>query len=152
MGIVSRGAGCGRTNSPGIYTRVSSYADWIQRYTGKIETCRPSDFKKYSYWGKNSWGNFGWRTLFITPKPSLKNYKNLINNYKDNVKEIILPPPKSLSIVSDYFYSNWTGCEIARALKLYESVYRKVTNNINYLYRSLPKICQYEIRYNKTHN
>ena len=152
MGIVSRGAGCGRTNSPGIYTRVSSYADWIQRYTGKIQSCRSSGFNKNSDWGKNSLGNFGWRTIFITPKQSLKNYKNLINNYKDNVKEIILAPPKSSSIVSDYFYSNWTGCEIARALKLYESVYRKVTNNIDYVYRSLSKICQYEIRYNKTHN
>ena len=121
VGIVSRGTGCGRINSPGIYTKVSSYADWIQRYTGKIKTCRPSDFKKYSYWGKNSWGNFGWRTLVKTPKPFLKNYKNLINHYKDNMNEKILAPPKSLSIVGDHFYSDWTKCEIVRALKLYES-------------------------------
>ena len=152
VGIVSRGAGCGRTNSPGIYTKVSSHADWIQKYTGKIEACRTSGFKKYSNWGKNSWGNFGWKTLFITPKPSLKNFKDLINNYKDNVNKKMLAPPKSLSIVGDYSYSNWTRCEIARALRLYESVYRKVPKDIDYVYRSLPKICQYEIRYNKTYN
>ncbi|BFZ02701.1 hypothetical protein BsWGS_05740 [Bradybaena similaris] len=28
-GIVSLGVGCGMTNYPGIYTRVSSYTDWI---------------------------------------------------------------------------------------------------------------------------
>ncbi|CAG5135917.1 unnamed protein product, partial [Candidula unifasciata] len=28
-GIVSLGVGCGMTNYPGIYTRVSSYSDWI---------------------------------------------------------------------------------------------------------------------------
>ena len=29
VGIVSFGRGCGRLNSPGIYTRVPDYVDWI---------------------------------------------------------------------------------------------------------------------------
>ena len=29
-GIISHGEGCARSDSPGVYTRVSAYKDWIE--------------------------------------------------------------------------------------------------------------------------
>ncbi|RXG56343.1 Tryptase beta-2 [Armadillidium vulgare] len=35
VGIISFGIGCGRKNTPGVYTRVEAFKDWIQEVTQK---------------------------------------------------------------------------------------------------------------------
>ena len=39
IGVVSRGIGCGRDDSPGIYTRVTQYISWIYKYIKKSGQC-----------------------------------------------------------------------------------------------------------------
>jgi hypothetical protein len=41
IGIVSWGAGCADKQAYGVYTRVSAYANWIQRHTGPIKGAAP---------------------------------------------------------------------------------------------------------------
>jgi secreted trypsin-like serine protease len=42
VGIVSWGEGCAERNAYGVYTRISQYADWIQRHTGPLTGAAPA--------------------------------------------------------------------------------------------------------------
>jgi len=39
IGLVSRGQGCAYHNQPGIYTRLTGWLEWLQRYMEPEDTC-----------------------------------------------------------------------------------------------------------------
>jgi secreted trypsin-like serine protease len=42
IGLVSWGEGCAEKSAYGVYTRLSNYADWIQKHTGPLQGAAPA--------------------------------------------------------------------------------------------------------------
>ena len=161
VGIVSRGAGCGRRDSPGIYTKVSSYVTWIQKYIRGLPQCGSDD--SWNYFDRL---NSGWRNLFRYPTSKIRHTRYPKINKHNNPHEYksTFEPKKLWGIERIELNSamqkiqrgygsdlrwNMTECETARAFELYNFVYRKKVKGTDYLYNALPKICQYEARHNQ---
>lgn len=162
IGIVSRGAGCGRKDTPGIYTKVSSYVKWIQKHIRGLEHCGSPD--SWSYFDEF---NSGWRNFFRSPTPKIRHTRypklkqpNITYDYESSLKPKALWDVERTKINSgiqslgrEYGFNmhwNMTECEKSRALELYDFVYRKKLKGKEYIYHALPKICQYEDWHNKT--
>ncbi|WMP17466.1 serine protease [Thiothrix lacustris] len=68
IGIVSQGEGCAIPGKYGIYTRVSSYANWIQQYAPPPyaqATVAQSDNPRVSYPGGAGSSNIGWINMLL---------------------------------------------------------------------------------------
>ena len=156
VGIVSRGAGCGRIDSPGIYTKVSSYSHWIEHHTGKIKSCRPPKSLVPPDRWRQLWKDYGWRTFVPAPKSMFKHLKPSDTN-RDRNKAIKLSTTNSRRrvrnqkpngghkrITPGYSYNlplNMTGCNNDQDSKLYNLSHGKRLKGKKYVYHSLPNIC-----------
>jgi hypothetical protein len=173
VGIVSRGWGCARKDAPGIYTKVSAYKDWIQNHIRGLESCgdgydssrkqferkrferlreshrpgfrflRPQNKMKYNGNRGQYDGNVHRDMIFDNRISKNLNIFNMINDMENNSRMASIENHKV-----DSPYRNTTDCKVPRAMALYDFVYRKKLNGTEYIYKSLPQICQYEIEYN----
>ena len=125
VGIVSRGSGCARKDSPGVYTKVSAYKNWINSKIRRLNSC---DIRR----SRNARNNM---------------FRTLINNSISNELGSMKYSSRSLSSADPNEEHESTidtkDCEVHRALALYDFEYRKKLTGTSYIYESLPERCRY---------
>ena len=151
IGVVSRGWGCARKGSPGIYTKISSYTQWINRYVNKLDSCEGnvSDFEEMHRNKKLSG-----RMLSLFPSSHGRSRLAFDDYSFNNLKtQNISKSPENMSNTKNFMHSKTynqslgqNNCEVEKALALYDLVYRKKLIGPEYVDQFLSEICQHKIK------
>ena len=161
IGIVSRGWGCARKDSPGIYTKVSAHKKWIHKVIEGLKPCNDINFRPKGLWSieqalgarSDSMSDSSEMYDYIVSEENRSNIsgfsENIVGSLSDRTNE-----DAATSEVSEepHHPVNKTDCEVLRALALYDYVYRKQLKRTEYIYRYVPKICQYELNSHQARN